>query len=131
MYNSTDLAAKIKAIAKLKQISIKDMLIEIQLGSNTMSALYHGKSIAFDSLAKIADYLDVPLDYLVGRGLFENWNEIIQNKENIIAIMELSFDFIKDLDLLNKSEDLLIKILPAFISKIKIEDNNIKILYHM
>lgn len=32
-----------------------------------MSALYHDKSIAYDSLAKIADYLDCSMDYLVGR----------------------------------------------------------------
>lgn len=43
------------------------MLVACDLGSNTMSALYHGKSIAFDSLAKIADYLDCSVDYLLGR----------------------------------------------------------------
>ena len=43
------------------------MLVAYDLGSNTMSALYHGKSIAFDSLAKIADYIDCSVDYLLGR----------------------------------------------------------------
>lgn len=43
------------------------MLVACDLGSNTMSALYHGKSIAFDSLVKIADYLDCSVDYLLGR----------------------------------------------------------------
>lgn len=43
------------------------MLVAYDLGSNTMSALYHGKSIALDSLAKIADYLDCSVDYLLGR----------------------------------------------------------------
>jgi len=67
MYNSHDLAIAIKSVAKEKNKVIKDMLIECNLGSNTMSALYHGKSIAFDSLAKIADYLGVSIDYLLGR----------------------------------------------------------------
>lgn len=67
MYNSHNLAMKIKSVAKEKNKIIKDMLIACELGSNTMSALYHGKSIAFDSLAKIADYLDVSVDYLLGR----------------------------------------------------------------
>ena len=67
MYTSQDLAIRIKAIAKEKNTVIKDMLAELSLGSNTMSALYHGKSIAFDSLAKIADYLDCSVDYLLGR----------------------------------------------------------------
>ena len=67
MYTSHNLAIKIKETAKIKNIVIKQMLIDCELGSNTMSALYHCKSIAFDSLAKIADYLDCSVDYLLGR----------------------------------------------------------------
>lgn len=67
MYNSHNLAIRIKSVAKIKKKVIKDMLVACELGSNTMSAMYHGKSIAFDSLAKIADYLDCSVDYLLGR----------------------------------------------------------------
>lgn len=67
MYNSPALANKIKEIAKLKNISLKDLLSDCGLGSNTMSHLKHNKAIAFDSLAKIADYLDISVDYLIGR----------------------------------------------------------------
>lgn len=67
MYTSHNLATKIKETAKNKNIVIKQMLNDCDLGSNTMSAMYHGKSIAFDSLARIADYLDCSVDYLLGR----------------------------------------------------------------
>ena len=67
MYNSHDLAISIKAVAKEKNKVIKEMLKTCELSSNTMSSLYHGKSIAFDSVAKIADYLEVSVDYLLGR----------------------------------------------------------------
>ena len=67
MYNSHNLATMIKVQAKKRNIIIKDMLVSCDLGSNTMSALYHGKAIAFDSLAKIADYLECSVDYLLGR----------------------------------------------------------------
>lgn len=67
MYNSHDLAISIKNQAKNKGIAIKDMLSDLKIGSNTMSALYHGKSIAFDSLARIADYLECSVDFLLGR----------------------------------------------------------------
>lgn len=66
-YTSHNLAISIKTQAKSKNISLKTMLEDLQLGSNTMSALYHGKSVAFDSLARIADYLDCSVDYLLGR----------------------------------------------------------------
>ena len=67
LYTSHNLAITIKKQAKTKNISLKTMLEHLQLGSNTMSALYHDKSIAFDSLARIADYLDCSVDYLLGR----------------------------------------------------------------
>lgn len=67
MYNSHNIAIIIKTTAKEKNIVIKQMLSECELGSNTMSAMYHGKSIASDSLARIADYLDCSVDYLLGR----------------------------------------------------------------
>lgn len=67
MYNSHNIATAIKNRAKAKNIVIKQMLIDCELGSNTMSAMYHGKSIASDRLARIADYLDCSVDYLLGR----------------------------------------------------------------
>ena len=67
MYDSHNIATTIKTIAKEKNIVIKQMLSDCELGSNTMSAMYHGKSIASDSLARIADYLDCSVDYLLGR----------------------------------------------------------------
>lgn len=67
MYNSHDIAIKIKETAKNRNIVIKTLLIDCELGSNTMSAMYHGKMIASDSLARIADYLDCSVDYLLGR----------------------------------------------------------------
>ena len=67
LYNSHNIAIIVKNRAKIQNVVIKDMLAELNLGSNTMSAMYHGKMIAADSLARIADYLDCSVDYLLGR----------------------------------------------------------------
>ena len=67
LYISPDMANKIKEYAKSKDISLKTLLEELQLGSNTFSHMKHGKMIAADSLARIADYLDCSVDYLLGR----------------------------------------------------------------
>lgn len=83
MYNSHDLAIKIKTIAKERGIPIKDMLVTLKLGSNTMSSLYHGKSIAFDSLAQIADYLNCSVDYLLGRTDSPNGTYSINGNNNV------------------------------------------------
>lgn len=67
LYNSPYVAKRIKFYAKEKDIALKDLLIACNLGSNTFSHMLHGRSMAFDSLAKIADYLDCSVDYLLGR----------------------------------------------------------------
>ena len=67
LYNSVDVADNIKSRCKAKGVTAKSMLANLNLGSNTMSAMRHGKSIASDSLARIADYLDCSVDYLLGR----------------------------------------------------------------
>ncbi|RKI37788.1 XRE family transcriptional regulator [bacterium D16-51] len=67
LYNPLNTAEKIKYRAKTQNVIIKDMLVELELGSNTMSNMRHGRAIASDSLARIADYLDCSIDYLMGR----------------------------------------------------------------
>lgn len=67
LYNSLNIAVAIKKQSKCRDILIKDMLSDLKLGSNTMSSMRHGRMIAADSLARIADYLDCSVDYLLGR----------------------------------------------------------------
>jgi len=67
LYNSLNVAETIKLRSKTQNVTIKDMLIELELGSNTISNMRHGRAIASDSLARIADYLNCSVDYLLGR----------------------------------------------------------------
>lgn len=66
MYYSQDVAKKIKIQAKEKKVSVKQLLLDIGLGFNTMSNMKTSMPKA-DNLAKIADYLDCSVDYLLGR----------------------------------------------------------------
>lgn len=67
MYESAEIAKNIKKVARAKKLQLKDMLVAADLGRNTMSNMYRGSMIGADSLAKIADYLDCSVDYLLGR----------------------------------------------------------------
>ena len=66
MYNSAEIAERIKAVAKSKGIPVKKMLEDIGLGNNTMANMRTSMPKA-DNLAKIADYLGCSVDYLMGR----------------------------------------------------------------
>lgn len=68
MYISSNTALRIKSIAKKKNISTTEMLIECELNKNTLSTMTaRGSWIQANNLAKIADYLDCSVDYLLGR----------------------------------------------------------------
>lgn len=70
MINPQTLASAIKSAAKLKGITIKKMLTECELGINTLSSMQSGGYFPrLEALVKIADYLDVSIDYLLGRGI--------------------------------------------------------------
>ncbi len=67
MYNSQEIATRIKSMAKSKNISLKTMLSECNLGINTISQMSKGNDMLSKNLARIADYLDCSVDYLLGR----------------------------------------------------------------
>lgn len=67
LYNSANIAGKIKILAKNKKIVLKQMLLDCGLGINAIGHMTSGKMPGIDTVAKIADYLEVSLDYLVGR----------------------------------------------------------------
>lgn len=66
MYISTNISDKIKQLCKSKGVSVKKMLEDVGLGFNMMSCMKTSMPKA-DNLAKIADYLDCSVDYLLGR----------------------------------------------------------------
>ena len=66
MYNSQNVAERIKNVAKSKKISVKAMLKEIGLGAQALQNMKTSMPKA-DNLAKIADFLDCSVDYLLGR----------------------------------------------------------------
>lgn len=67
MNNSQQISELIKAQAKKKNIPIKTMLSDLNMGINTISELSKGKQLSYISFSRIADYLDVSVDYLLGR----------------------------------------------------------------
>ena len=83
MYEIVETVRKIKEEAKKKGIKISDMLISCDLNINTLSSMSNrGSWIQSNSLAKIADYLNCSVDYLLGRTDNPNVNGNIINTGN-------------------------------------------------
>ena len=85
MYISNNTAERIKEIAKSKNISVKDMLESCGLNKNVLSTMVsRGSWLQANNLAKIADYLNCSVDYLLGRQNFSVPPDI-EKKNNAIA----------------------------------------------
>lgn len=67
MYNSQEISNRIKITVKQQRKSLGEMLTSCELGKNTVSHLANGQEISYLNFAKIADYLDCSVDYLLGR----------------------------------------------------------------
>lgn len=66
MYNSQDIAEHIKNAAAQNNCKLGDMFAELGISANTLHNMKTSMPKT-DTLAKIADYLGVSVDYLLGR----------------------------------------------------------------
>lgn len=66
MYDSSKVAETIKNRSRLLGVQLKDMLLELDLNKNMLSNMYNGSMPKADNLAKIAQYLDCSVEYLLG-----------------------------------------------------------------
>ena len=81
MYDSQTLVNNIKNQAKKKNILIRDMLSDCGLSINAISQISDKKGLSSFSLAKIADYLDCSVDFLLGRASQSSSNSDLSDTE--------------------------------------------------
>ncbi|QSX05443.1 helix-turn-helix transcriptional regulator [Sedimentibacter sp. zth1] len=115
MYESNFIANRIKAIAKKKNMQIKLLLDKCNLSKNTLSSMQSGGSTPkSENLAKIADYLDCSVDYLLGRTdnpevniqpVEHDTDEIIERFENLSDKSQDSFIKYMNLLLIQQKEE--------------------------
>ena len=67
MYTAQITKERIKGLCKIQKISMEQMLSELNLGVNAVRQITDTKGMSSVSLYKIADYLNVSVDYLLGR----------------------------------------------------------------
>lgn len=67
MYDTHKAADRIRGQAKLRGVAVGAMLSDLDLGINALSQFDKGRVMSSFNLARIADYLDCSVDYLLGR----------------------------------------------------------------
>lgn len=68
MLSPQEVAATIKAFVKVRGVTLKQMLSDCQLSINTLSSMQSGSYYPrLETIVRIADYLDISVNYLLGR----------------------------------------------------------------
>ena len=97
MYTSQDTKDRIKDVCRQRGINMESMLVDCGLGVNAIRQINDKKGMASYSLAKIADYLDVSVDYLLGRSDFLTpppddllkMVDAVDNLEELLRVLDL------------------------------------------
>lgn len=104
MYNSQELANAIKKAVKEQNTTVGKMLSDCGLSVNTLSSMQSGGYYPrLEAITKIADYLDISVDYLLGRdvqhgelpddelALLKAYREKPENVKNAVkALLEIN-----------------------------------------
>lgn len=85
MYNAQEISQKIKNECKRKNLTVKKLLEDNGLSGSTISNMSDGKMPRIDSVAKIADYFDCSVDYLLGRQTGNHFN--IKNTGDNVGVV--------------------------------------------
>ena len=79
MLNQQIAAERIKDQAKKQGITVKKLLTDCDIGVNTVGKMARGMDVNSQTLVKIADHLNVSVDYLLGREVKNNAPEDIRS----------------------------------------------------
>lgn len=72
MPSPQETAKNIKKQCQSRGITAKKLLEECELGVNTLGKMSKGNDVTTQTLIKIADYLNVSIDFLLGRTIKNN-----------------------------------------------------------
>lgn len=67
MYDTSAISGRIKQVAKLRGVTMRTMLSDLNMGINAISQFAKGSEMSVISFVRIADYLKCSTDYLLGR----------------------------------------------------------------
>lgn len=94
MYNAQSVADNIKKLLSAKHITGKKLCQDCDLGVNTISNIRRGDVKSIETFIIIADYLEVSIDFLLGRTETNSFqNSMSKNHKRIFEIFtDLSED---------------------------------------
>lgn len=100
------IAQRIKELRESAHLTQQELAKKISISRSTLAGYEsENKQPSYQVLAQIAAFFKVPTDYILGVGIFEDWDLLLQNKESIIKQISIMASRISS-DVLNGLDDL-------------------------
>lgn len=100
------IAQRIKELRESAHLTQQELAKKISISRSTLAGYEsENKQPSYQVLAQIAAFFKVPTDYILGVGIFEDWELLLQNKESIIKQISFMTSRISS-DILNGLDDL-------------------------
>lgn len=117
-------SARLKKLRKEQNLTQKQLALNIGASERGIQQYELGeRKPTYDMLCSLAEYFNVPTDYLTGRGLFSDWDDIMLFKDGILDAIKAAFDddeaIVKILD--TSDNYALMRVLPAFVDSVKVD----------
>lgn len=117
------LAESLKRIRTKSGISQKQSAIAAGVSVTQYQNYEYGKSEPTASvLIDLANFFNVPIDYLTGKGIFSKWEDIMENKDVILDQLIRDVPALEQYDLYHADERDLMQIFPALIHDIMVRE---------
>lgn len=119
---------KLKSLRFAKNLTLQQLATALGHTKATIGNLENAnKQPSLRLITAIADYFDVPTDYLLGRGVFANWEQIEPHKEKIqqqiTALTGIVFD--------QKQTGFIMQLFAALIKSIDFDDDQMTIHWNI
>ncbi len=119
MNNTNIFSENVKLLREQANLSQAELGAAIGISKQTVNDIEHGRSkTTLDRAIILADYFNVPLDYLVGNGIYAYWDKVIEIKPIIIdELIKLQIPE-KIINKLETDDNFFLKYIPAIFYKI-------------
>lgn len=85
-----EISKNIRYLREASHLTQQELADKLSISRSTLAGYEsESKQPSYQVLSQIAEFFKVPTDYLLGVGVFENWNILLDNKQKIIKHVSL------------------------------------------
>ena len=124
-----DFSARLKTLRQEKKITQKQLATDTGLSERGIQNYELGdRKPTYEACIALADFFDVPLDFLVGRGIYRDWEKIMQHRDIFAQFVYQLAPNLVSLRLESIPEIQLIGLLSLLFTKIEFVDKTINLV---